>query len=142
MIKNETVPNTYKMISLDISFLFTVVPLEYTIDLTIEKLKLRLVGRIWKIYCVLCTKNVHFIFKNNIQQQKDGIAMGFPLGPMLPGIFMVHLGRTLTPKLAKFMKPWKRYADDTITYIKPDFVTRMSLIFWINFMKISNSLTK
>ena len=46
MIKNETVPNAYKMISLDVSFLFTMVPLEYTIDLTIEKLKLRLVGRI------------------------------------------------------------------------------------------------
>ena len=78
---------------------------------------------------LLCTKNVHFTFENNIQQQKDGIAMGSPLGPMLPGIFTVHLERTLIPKLAKFMKPWKRYADDTITYITPAFVTRMSLIF-------------
>ena len=25
-------------------------------------------------------------------------------------------------KLEKFMKPWKRYVVDTITYIKPDFI--------------------
>ena len=27
------------------------------------------------------------------------------------------------PKLEKFMKPWKRYVDDPITYIKPEFIT-------------------
>ena len=41
------------------------------------------------------------------------------------GIFMVHLERTLMPELEKFMKPWKRYLDDTITYIKPDFITNV-----------------
>ena len=65
----------------------------------------------------------HFTFENNIYQQKDGVAMGSPLGPALAGTFMVHLERTLMPKLEKIMKPWKRYADDTITYIKPDFIT-------------------
>ena len=45
------------------------------------------------------------------------------LVPVLAGIFMVHLERTLLPELEKFMKPWKRQVDDTITYIKPDFIT-------------------
>ena len=35
--------------------------------------------------------------------------MEFPLGPVLAGIFMVHLERTVMPELEKFMKPWKRY---------------------------------
>ena len=39
----------------------------------------------------LCIKNVHFTFGNNIYQQKDGVAMGSPLGPVLAEIFMVHL---------------------------------------------------
>ena len=26
------------------------------------------------------------------------------------------------PKLEKFMKPWKRYVDDTITYVKSAFI--------------------
>ena len=36
MIKNETVPSAYKMISFDVSSLFTMVPLDYTIDLTLK----------------------------------------------------------------------------------------------------------
>ena len=27
------------------------------------------------------------------------------------------------PKLQKVIKSWKRYVDDTITYIKPDIIT-------------------
>ena len=53
---------------------------------------------------LLCTKNVHFTFGNNIYQEKDGVAMGSTLGPVLAGIFMVHLESTM-PKLEKFMKP-------------------------------------
>ena len=52
------------------------------------------------------------------------IAMGSPLGPVLAG--MVHLERTLMPQLEKFIKPWKRYRDDIITYIKPDFLTKVT----------------
>ena len=99
--------------------------------MAIKKLKIILEGRIGKICCyylpknllLLCTKNVHFTFENKICQQKNGVAMGSSLGPVSRGIFMVHLERTLMPKLEKFVKPWKRYADDTITYIKPDFIT-------------------
>ena len=29
------------------------------------------------------------------------------------------------PELEKFMKTSKRYVDDTITYIKPDFITNV-----------------
>ena len=39
---------------------------------------------------ILCTANVYFTFRNNIYQQKDGVAMGSPLGPALAGISMVH----------------------------------------------------
>ena len=45
------------------------------------------------------------------------------LVPVLVGTFMVHFETTLVPGLEKLMKPWKRYLDDTITYIKPDFIT-------------------
>ena len=49
--------------------------------------------------------------------------MGSPLGRVLAGVSMVHLERTLMPQLEKIMKPWKRYVDDTITYIKTDSIT-------------------
>ena len=70
-------------------------------------------------------KELSFHFWKCIYQQKDGVAMGSLLGPVLAGIFMVHLERTLMPEQDKFLKPWKRYVDDTITYIKPNFITNV-----------------
>ena len=129
MIKNERVPSSYEMISFDVSSLFTMVPLDFTIYLTLKRIygdkeiETKISRKDMKNLLSICTKNVHFTFGNNIYQQKDGAAMGSPLGPVLTGIFMVHLERTLMPGLEKFMKSWKRYVDDTITYIKPDFIT-------------------
>ena len=37
-IKNERIPNVYKMISFDVSSLFTVVLLDYATDLTLEQI--------------------------------------------------------------------------------------------------------
>ena len=42
----------------------------------------------------LCTKNVHFTFNGDICRQTDGVAMGSSLGPVLAGIFMLHLERS------------------------------------------------
>ena len=67
---------------------------------------------------MFCTKNVHFYFRNNIYQQKDGVAMGISS--------WYSVGRNFMPELEKFMKPWKRYVDNTIIYIKPDFITNVT----------------
>ena len=44
--------------------------------------------------------------------------MGSPLGPVIAGIFMVELERTLLPRLIEYMTLWKQYVDDTIATIK------------------------
>ena len=67
---------------------------------------------------LLCTKNVHFTFKDVVYLQADGVAMGSPLGPVLVGIFMVDLERSLVPLLTAELSFWKRYVDDTITFVK------------------------
>ena len=63
-------------------------------------------------------KNVHFSYNGIIDQQCDGIAMGLPLGPVLAGIFIVHLERTLILTMTELMNSWKRYVGDTISIIK------------------------
>ena len=119
------------MISFDVSLLFTMLPLHYTIDLTLKRIygdkeiETKISRKDMKNLLILCTKNVYFTIGNNIYQQKDGVAMGSPLGPVLSGIFMVHLERTVMPELEKFMKPWEKNVDDTINYIKPDFITNV-----------------
>ena len=65
----------------------------------------------------LCTKDVHFNFNGFTYVQKDGVAMGSPLAPVLVGIIMVKLERTVFPKLSQHLQFWKRYADDTISFV-------------------------
>ena len=72
-----------------------------------------------KEHLLLCTKSVHFFYDNKLYSQKDGVAMVSPFGPVIAGIFMVDLERNVIPKLSIHMTKWKRYEDDTITYIKP-----------------------
>ena len=48
--------------------------------------------------------------------------MGSPLGPVIANIFMVELERNILPTLTDYMLPWKRYVDDTITWINIDCV--------------------
>ena len=69
---------------------------------------------------LLCTTNVHFLYNNDLYIQRDGIAMGFPLGPVIVGIFLIELEKNILPKVLQCMSALERYVDDTITYIKPD----------------------
>ena len=69
---------------------------------------------------LLCTKNVYFSYNGDIYTQAEGVAIGSPLGPVLAGIFMVELERTILPTLKEHMIPRKRYVYDTISYIKKE----------------------
>ena len=123
-VKNERIPPGLGMVSFDVKFLFTSVPLEKTIDIASERIYFRkeivtiLTKTEMKNLLILCTKNVHFAFNNEICIQNDGVAMGSPLGPILAGIFMVELENTLVPKLKQRIKNWRHYVDDTFIYVK------------------------
>ena len=52
---------------------------------------------------LLYTKNVHLRYNQDIYIQKDGVAMGSPLGTVLAGIFMVNLETSLVPKLNVYL---------------------------------------
>ena len=73
----------------------------------------------------LCTKNVHFSFNNEIYMHNDGEVMDSPLEPVLAKIFMVELERTAIPSLSDKTKLWKRYVDDTITFVKTDEIKKV-----------------
>ena len=123
-VKNERISQGFSIVSFDVKSLFTSVPLEKTIDIALERIYLRkeivtiLTKNEMKNLLILCTKNVHFTFNNDIYIQNDGVAMRSPLGPILAGIFMVELKNTLVPKLKQHIKTWRRYVDDTFVYVK------------------------
>lgn len=139
-VRTMNVPKDHSFISFDVKSLYTYVPLDFTINVILRRIydeneiQTNIKRSEMKELLLLCTKNVHFSFDNEIYQQCDGVAMGSPLGPVIAGIFMVELERTLLPRLLTYMTPWKRYVDDTIATIK---VTSIDHV-----LKILNSFHK
>ena len=66
----------------------------------------------------LCTKHVHFSYGGRIYIQVDGVAMGSPLAPVLANIFMTEL--EMIASLGNYLQNWKRFVDDTFTFVLPD----------------------
>ena len=112
------------MILLDVKSLFTSVPLVYTIGIIIkrifEDIEMTTIFTKSKMKKLLtwCTKNVYFTFDNEIYIEIDRAAMGSPLGSVIANIFMVDLETNLVPMLEDHVQKWRRFVDDTFTYIK------------------------
>ena len=122
--------------------LFRNVPLDYTINIILRRiyndseLYTNISKKEIKELLLLCTKNAYFTF-NNIIYQCDGVPMGSPLGPVIVGIFMVELEKSLIPNLTEHMSPWKQYVDDTTAVINYDLLN-MYCQFATAFTKILN----
>ena len=123
-IKQETILDGYKMVIFDIKSLFTNMPLEKTIDITLERIydrkeiNTQITLAEMRELLKLCTKNVHYTFDNQVYQQNNEVAMGSPLGPVLAGIFMVELEKRIIPTLGNMVLNKKRFVEDTIGYFK------------------------
>ena len=96
-MNHEIIPTGYQMISFDVKSFFTSIPLDKTNERTLQcicdhnKVTKQIPKKVMKELLLLCTKEVHFTYRNGIYQQNDGVAMESPLGPVLAGIFMVEL---------------------------------------------------
>ena len=123
-IKTKTVPRGYHLVSFDVISLFTNIPLDATIDIVLKRIydnreiNTTINKREMKELIKLCTKDVHFNFNGITYVQKDGVAMGSPLAPVLAGIFMVELERAVIPKLSQHLQFWEHYVDDTICFVR------------------------
>ena len=87
------------MFSLDVTSLFTSVPLHETVnyhDDTINKVQINigLPTAELKRLLIMCTENIQFRLNSQIYRQKDGIAMDSLLGPLLADILLSKLQNT------------------------------------------------
>ena len=84
-MKNAQVSQGYRMVSFDVSSLFTNVPLDYTIKVILRKIygekliKTKLKRNEMKELLEICTKQLHFSFNGKMYKQVDGVVMGIPL---------------------------------------------------------------
>ena len=100
------------MIFFGVSSPFTIVPLDYTIVITLKGrydnkvIETKIGRKNVKNLLLLYTKYVHISLLEIFTTKKMVLLWDPPpLGPVLAGIFMLHLKRTLIPELEKFMKP-------------------------------------
>ena len=122
-IKTKIVPCAYHLISFDVISLFINVLLDNTLDIFMKpyynnrEINTKRNKREMKELIKLCTKDVLFNFNGTTYVQKDRVAMGSLLAPVLAGIFMVELERAVIPKLSQHLQFWKHYVNDTICFV-------------------------
>ena len=112
--------NNVVMASFDIKSLFTNIPLDETIEIIVNKCfynTSRFHGFTVQQFTNLLTmtvKNCHFLFDGKLYHQKDGVAMGSPLGPLFANIFLSFHECTWLADCPHTFKPMfcKRYVDD------------------------------
>lgn len=113
------------MCSLDVSSLFTNVPLFETVDFICDyiidnNITIPIPTSALKELLLRCTFNIQFKFNGKFYRQIDGVAMGSPLGPILADIFMGILEyRKLRNNISE-MCLYRRYVDDIFAVLQSE----------------------
>ncbi|CAI2735413.1 unnamed protein product [Schistosoma spindalis] len=123
-IKHLSVKNNF-MISLDVSSLFTNIPLLETVEfickeLTVRHIETAIPISALKRLILKCTMNVQFRFDNEYYRQIDGVAMGSPLGPLLADIFLAKLENGPLRSTISHLPTYYRYIDDTFIVLEKE----------------------
>ena len=122
----DSMDHRFVMASLDVDSLFTNIPLQETIDIVTEKVyaKVRKVNGIFrndfKELLQMSTKGTIFYFNGRYYRQKDGVAMGSPLGPALANAFLCHYETQWLDDCPLSFAPalYVRYVDDIFVLLR------------------------
>ena len=109
------------MTSFDIESFFINIPLEETINICVDKLfennteVKNLTKESSRSLLELATLDSFLIFDGKYYRQKDGVAMGSPLGPTLANVFLCHFEEQWMSDCPIGYKPfsYRRCVDDT-----------------------------
>ena len=109
---------------MDVDSLFSNIPLDETIDISISCLKtlvLKVLQRreLKKLLC-LARKGSYFVSNSLLYKQTDGVAMGSPVGPLLANAFLSYHGKSWLSNCLQRFKPvfYRRYVDDIFILFK------------------------
>ena len=108
------------MVSFDVTSLFTNIPISGAIDPAINLIlesspDIRFIKRQLRKLFRIATSQTHFTFNGSIFYQTDGLAVGFPLAPILAKLFKSFHEKYWIEQAAN-VKPifYKRYVDDVL----------------------------
>ena len=119
---SELSVNDCVMASFDVKSLFTNIPLDETVDICINSLFeneedkiLNFSKKEMKDLLTLAAHDCMFLFDGKFYVQKDGCAMGSPVGPSFANAFLSYHERKWLSECPPHFKPtlYRRYVDDT-----------------------------
>ena len=65
-----------------------------------------------------CLRNTYFIFRGKFYEQVEGAAMGSPISPIVPNLFMESFEVSTLQSSPNPPLLWKRFVDDTFVIMK------------------------
>lgn len=114
--------------SIDVESLFTNVPINDTIDVILDEVyekrsnglpTLNLSRNILKRLLEACTKDAPFRGPDGqLYVQRDGVAMGSPLGPLFANFYMAHVENCVLNDSGVAPNTYVRYVDDCFVDVK------------------------
>jgi hypothetical protein len=96
------------LVSFDVVSLSTKVSLDYTLQLLSGRYQMQTVDLIKHVLT-----STYFLCNGSFYEQKDGVAMGSPLAPVIANLYMEHFVKQAISSAAKKPTTWCRYVDDT-----------------------------
>ena len=129
--------NNSFMCSLDISSLYTNIPVAETIDLILDKLYVNNtsiyngISRVnFRKLLELSLNDTYFKFNGKIYKQKEGLAMGASPSPIIANIFLNHFETHCLAECPVNFKPqfYRRYLDDTFLIFRNEDQAKLFLI--------------